>query len=86
MTKLEKYGLLKHGYDHDFLRQMLARFVMDCEYYLGYGSRHPKHLWTHDEREIIDLMKEIHSILREDVDGWCPLSRIESFEERMITK
>ena len=81
--KLDEYGLTKHGYDRDFFRAMLARMVADCEYYLGYGQRQSKHLWTHDPKEQIAVMWELYAQLGEEVDGWCPAERIAHFDMDM---
>lgn len=43
----------------EFLTQLLGRMVSDCDYYLGNGMRHPKHLWADNEKEQIEYMKEI---------------------------
>ncbi|NUC20437.1 hypothetical protein HUC00_28850 (plasmid) [Bacillus mycoides] len=45
--------------DEKFRYQLLSRMQMDCNYYLGYGNRGENALWTKDEKEQIELMKEL---------------------------
>lgn len=72
--------------DPDYMRHLLGRMVSDCEYYLGFGNRHPKHLWAGNEHEQIEYMKFIWNQLTHiygEVLPWCPLERIEQFEIKM---
>ncbi len=81
--------LKRHGLDswHDetFPYRMLDRLRLDCEYYLGNGGRHAKHLWaTDNEREHIDIMKALWERLPEDgKPDWLPYEKILEYEEQM---
>lgn len=44
--------------EHDYM--LLSRLITDCKYYLGYGNRHKKFLWAHDEEEQIKKMKSLY--------------------------
>jgi hypothetical protein len=55
MTNYEE--ILK--YDEKFRYQLLSRLQSDCNYYLGNGNRNGKHLWAENEKEQIEVMKEL---------------------------
>jgi hypothetical protein len=57
----------------------------DCEYYLGYGNRYAKHLWSLDEKEHIANMKALYnSFPDEDKPEWLTMDDIREYEKRMI--
>lgn len=62
---------------------LLARLKQDCEYYLGAGGRHKKHLWAADESLQIQKMKEIYAGLSDKPD-WITLEMIHGYEEKMV--
>lgn len=66
-----------------FNYQLLARLQQDCEYYLGFGARHKKHLWAQDEAEQIQKMKELYAALPEKPE-WITLADIEKYEAEMV--
>lgn len=79
---------------HEFLRyddrsryRLLDRMRCDCEYYLGYGNRAPKHLWAGSEREQIECMKALWNSFPE---GEKPLflsfEQILDYEKRMVSE
>jgi hypothetical protein len=63
--------------------QLLARLQQDCEYYLGAGGRHKKHLWALDEALQIQRMKELYESLPAKPD-WLTLDAINGYEEKMM--
>lgn len=70
-----------------FRYMLLDRMRADCEYYLGFGNRHPKNLWAGDEAKQIAYMKALWNSF--DVDGkpeWLSYSEILDYAERMGVK
>lgn len=71
--------------DKHFRYQLLDRMRSDCDYYLGYGNRHPKYLWAGSEKEQIDTMKALWlSFSEENKPEWLTLERIEAYEKEML--
>jgi len=83
MERLKKEGcrmnvnfdILKQ--DEKFRYQLLSRLQMDCNYYLGYGNRNIKQLWSQNEKEQIETMKELYNSFTQDqkpewltMEGW----------------
>lgn len=62
---------------------LLARLKQDCEYYLGFGDRRPKHLWALDEKEQIAKMRELHASVPEKPE-WLTTEEIDAFEKEMV--
>lgn len=68
----------------DFPYQMLARLISDCDYYLGAGGYHEKHLWAGNVKDHIAKMKEIYnSFLPADKPDWTSMEDIERYERMM---
>lgn len=69
--------------DNNFLARMYHRFLIDCEYYFGYGNKSSKHLWAEDELCMSELMKELTSILR---SRYIPYDKekLENFVDKLI--
>lgn len=82
MTMLEKHGLNK-SHDDRFYYMFLDRLRSDCVYYLGNGNRYAPHLWAHDEREHIQIMREVYALLPEPPE-WLTPEQINAFEKEMI--
>ncbi|PFJ73265.1 LPD11 domain-containing protein [Bacillus cereus] len=71
--------------DEKFRYQLLSRLQMDCNYYLGYGNRGKNALWTKDEKEQIELMKELwKSFAESDKPEWLTWDDIKNYESKMI--
>jgi len=67
-----------------FRYQLLSRLQMDCEYYLGNGNRHPKHLWSEDEKSHIKNMKTLYnSFNRNKKPEWISKKDIKNYEKQM---
>lgn len=83
---LKRNGL-DSWHDETFPYRMLDRMRLDCEYYLGNGGRHAKHLWaTDNEREHIDIMKALWERLPEDgKPEWLPYEKLLEYEEKMCS-
>lgn len=63
---------------------LLSRMQMDCRYYLGFGNRCKKHLWSGDEAEQIENMKALYnSFSDENKPQWITMKEIEAFERQM---
>lgn len=63
--------------------QLLGRLQQDCDYYLGAGNGHKKHLWASDEAQQIQKMKELYGSLPVKPE-WITLEAINSYEEKMV--
>lgn len=93
ITNLKKYRGVKfvilgredeptHGEKLDY--QLLGRLKMDCEYFLGYGNRHEKHLWAGNVADQIQKMKELHNKFSADKKPeWLTHDDILSYERQM---
>ena len=67
-----------------FRYRLLDRMRTDCEYYLGYGGRHPKNLWAENEKEQIAYMKALwNSFNSEDKPEWLSYEKILRYEKEM---
>ncbi len=73
---------IENQHDFSFDYQLLARLQQDCEYYLGYGAGHSKHLWAQSVDAQIEKMKKLwHKVpLKPE---WLSLDQIESYEQKM---
>lgn len=72
-------GTIDQSYDY----QLLARLQGDCDYYLGAGGRHPKHLWAGSEAEQIRKMREIYGRLAVK-PAWITKDDIDLYEREML--
>lgn len=52
MDEFKTYGL-------DFCVRMLCRLEADMDYYYGFGAENPKHLWTKDLGDQLQLITEL---------------------------
>lgn len=70
------------------LRYMLLdRMQQDCEYYLGCGNRHPKHLWALNEKDHITTMKALYNSFSDDKKPeWITMHDIARYELKMLPK
>lgn len=67
-----------------FRYRMLDRLRMDCEYWLGNGNRHDKHLWAGNVKDQIDLMLDLHrSFDRDEKPEWLSIEQIKEFARQM---
>lgn len=74
--------VLKH--DDKFRYMLLSRMKSDCDYYLGNGSRHAKHLWAGDEVKQIVYMKALwNSFGENDKPEWLTYEQILEYEEKI---
>lgn len=66
---------------------MLDRFRSDCEYYLNHGNRSSKVLWSQDEKQHIENMKDLYNSFGEnDKPEWLTWEQILDYERRMLKK
>ena len=72
-------------HDNEFLYKLLGRMKADCDYYLGYGNRYPKHLWAGDEKAQIEYMKAIWNHFKDDAKPErLSMEDIVDYENRMV--
>lgn len=77
--------MLKH--DAEFRYRLLSRLQQDCNYYLGYGNRYPKHLWAQNEKQQIELMIKLHDSFDEDKKPeWLTMDEILEYRKKMTTE
>lgn len=70
--------------DDKFKYQMLGRLQMDCEYYLGNGHRHNKHLWAGNVEEHIEDMYAIYDSFPDDAKPeWITREKIDYYKVEM---
>jgi len=70
--------------DDKFHYMLLDRLRMDCEYFLGYGGRHSKHLWAGNVKDQIAKMKELWNNFHEKPQ-WISWDDILQYEKQMLT-
>jgi hypothetical protein len=81
--KMTNQEILKSS--ESFRYQLLSRLQSDCNYYLGNGNRHKKHLWAEDETEQIITMKQLwNSFSSEDKPEWLTWEDILNYENKMM--
>lgn len=82
---MEKYGvdwLLSQ--DDKYRYQYLSRLQKDCNYYLGAGNRHPKHLPGGDVKKHLETMKVIWKSFPENAKPeWLSWEQIEQYQKDM---
>lgn len=80
----ESYNESNESNPQQFDYMMLSRLQRDCEYYLGYGGRHEKHLWANTVEEHIAEMKKLWNGLIEKPE-WLSMEDILDYEKQMTT-
>lgn len=63
--------------------RLLSRLVSDCDYYLGYGNRNPKHLWAGNVEDQIAEMHKLYNKLDPKPD-WLSEEDINNYEAEML--
>lgn len=66
-----------------FKYQLLDRLRCDCEYFLGYGNRHEKHLWGGTVRMHIEFMYIIYYSLKVKPE-WLTEKQIDEYLIKML--
>lgn len=67
-----------------FAYMILDRMKQDCLYYLGYGNRCKKYLWSGNEKNHIDDMKQIWNAFPvSKKPEWLSMGQIEEYEKEM---
>lgn len=70
--------------DDRFRYRMLDRFRQDCEYYLNNGGRNSNVLWSKDEKQHIENMKDLYnSFDKSEKPEWLTWQQIIEYEMRM---
>lgn len=65
--------------------QLLDRMKQDCKYYLSYGNRQKKYLWSGDEWQHIEDMKQLYfSFDPEERPEWLTAEDIKYFKKAMV--
>lgn len=71
--------------NNEYNYRLLGRLQADCEYYLNYGNRMPKHLWAINEKEHIEKMKQLYNSFAEDQQPeWINMEDILRYEKEML--
>lgn len=79
---IDMTDILQH--EKKFRYMLLSRMKSDCDYYLGYGNRHAKHLWAGNERDQIDCMKALwNSFSAKDKPEWLTWEQLLDYEQKM---
>jgi hypothetical protein len=68
--------------DTSFSYQLLSRLQSDCEYFLGAGQGHEKHLWAGNVKNQIAKMWELYNAVPEK-PNWLTAQDIERYEKQM---
>lgn len=72
--------------NEEFRYQLLGRLQSDCDYYLGYGYRHPRNLWANNESDQITFMRLLYNSFPEDKKPeWLTLEQIDDYESKMCS-
>ena len=61
---------------------LLSRLKSDCDYFLGNGNRHEKHLWAGDVKGQIEKMKELWNAIIVKPE-WLSMEEIEKYATKM---
>ena len=73
--------------DSKFRYMLLSRLQVDCDYFLGNGNRHEKHLWAGDVEEHITAMRMLwNSFPADKKPQWISIEDIEKYEKEMNKK
>ncbi len=66
---------------------LLSRMLSDCEYYLGYGYRNAKCLWSQDEEQHIKNMFSLYnSFSIEEKPEWLSLEQLDHYSKELTGK
>lgn len=68
--------------DYSFEYQLLDRLRIECNYFLGAGSRSEKHLWAGSVHDQIAKMRELYDLLPEKPE-WLTPDDINKYAQRM---
>ena len=72
---------------HEFDYMMLARWRMDCEYFLGCGNGYEGHLYHGTVEKICDAMEEKWKSLPDnEKPEWLTIEQILEYREKMLAK
>lgn len=80
-----KEPLTENNTDSEYQYMLLDRLRQDCDYYLGNGNRHTKHLWAGSVDAQIKEMKKIWNSLKEKPE-WLTMEDINNYEKLMKDK
>lgn len=85
MTK-EIQNIIKDGKNDDKYKYMLLdRMKSDCEYFLGFGNRLDKYLWSGNAKNHIEDMRALYNSFSDDKKPeWLTLDQIQEYENLMI--
>ena len=67
--------------------QLLSRMQADCDYYLGHGHLHTKHLWAQNEADQIIAMRLLWNSFPDDKKPeWLTLEQINDYATKMMVE
>lgn len=84
MKHLKKFKIFENKSDNSFKYQLLGRLQSDCDYFLGNGRGHEKHLWAGNVKDQITKMKELWNTFS-DKPEWLSMEEIEKYEKDMMS-
>lgn len=85
MTKEMRNIINENKGNEKFKYMMLDRMKSDCNYFLGFGNRSEKNLWSGNAADHIEDMKELYNSFTDDKKPeWLTLDQIREFENLMI--
>lgn len=89
MAQIEFENNLKNevlDQSNEYKYQMLSRLQCDCQYFLGNGNCHEKHLWANNLDNHILAMKMIYeSFDKQDKPVWINNEMIDLYKDQMWT-
>lgn len=84
MTKEMKRIIETKAPADNFKYQMLDRLRCDCNYFLGYGNRSKKCLWSGNVTDHIADMKALYNSFPEtEKPEWLTMDQINEYERQM---
>ena len=83
-TSIDYFNDICNSSTTNFVFAMYNRFVTDCRYYLGNGTRNPKHLWTKNPYTHIETMELMAEYITKNNLGEIDLEELENFKKEMI--
>lgn len=87
MTEYIKNVIRTYPKADPFKYQLLDRMLQDCRYFLGYGNRHRKYLWSLNEKEQIHNMRALWiSFPISGKPEWLTLADMARYEKEMCSE
>ena len=86
MTKEMQNLITENENNEKFKYMMLDRMKSDCNYFLGFGNRSERSLWSGNATDHIEDMKALYNSFPDNKKPeWLTLDQIKEFENLMIS-